>query len=184
LLLAAGSSALAASFAHADDSRELAPAVLVPLVVKVADYDRHFAERANGNVRVLVVYRDGDAASVSEARDIVAVFENTEKIGGLAHQERSVAFVGANALASRIREDQISIVILSKGLGSEAAGIAHELDGIDTLSVSVDPVDVLHGIVLGVDVIGGKATLVVRLAQARRQNVAFEAAFLKLARIE
>jgi hypothetical protein len=184
LFLVGASTSLAGSAARAADSRELAAAQLVPLIVKVADYDRHFVERANGKVRTLVVYRDGDTASVTNAREIVHVFEKTGKIRGLSHVERAIPYVGANALASRIRDDQIALVIISTGLGSETAAIAHELDGIDTLSVAVDPDDVPNGIVFGVDARAGKSTLVVRLAQARRQNVAFEAAFLKLARIE
>ena len=173
-----------ASVARADGSREVGAATLVPLIAKVADYDRHFVARASGNVRALVVYRDGDTASVQKAHDIVSVLGKTEKISGLSHSERAVPYVGANALAARIRDDQISLVIISTGLGAEASAIAHELDGIDTLSVAVDPDDVSKGIVLGIDARAGKNTLVVRLAQARRQNIAFEASLLKLARIE
>jgi hypothetical protein len=174
----------AGAVARADDSRELRPKQLVPFVVKVADYDRHFVARANGRVHTLVVYRDGDAASVSTARDLIAELGKSQKIGGLAHDERAVPYENANALASEIRAEQIAIVIISTGLSNEAGAIAHELDGIDTLSVAVDPDDVKQGIVFGVDARGGKSTLVVRLTQARRQNVAFEAALLRLARIE
>jgi hypothetical protein len=184
LCVAGGSVAVAGSGARADESRELAPALFVPMIVKVVDYDRHFAERANGKVRALVVYRDGDTASVTTSHEIVRLLGKTEKIRGLSHTERAVPYVAANALASQIRDGQFSLVIISTGLGSEAAAIAHELDGIDTLSVAVDPDDVSNGIVLGIDARAGKSTLVVRLAQARRQNVAFEAALLKLARIE
>ncbi len=169
---------------RAEETRELRPAQLVPLIVKVADYDRHFVARANGRVRVLVVYRDGDSASVSTAREIVADLGKTVKIAGLAHDERTILYEGPNALASQIRSEQTSIVIISTGFGDEAVAIAHELDGIDTLSVAVDPDDVSKGIVFGVDARAGKPTLVIRLSQARRQNVAFEASLLKLARIE
>lgn len=174
----------AAAVVRADDTRELGPALFVPLIVKAADYDRHLGARANGRVHTLVVYKDGDAASVGEAHDLVVELGKSQKIGGLAHDEHAVPYQGANALASEIRAEQISIVIISKHLSSEAAAIAHELDGIDTLSVAVDPDDVSNGIVLGIDARAGKPRLVVRLAQARRQNVAFEASLLRLARIE
>lgn len=175
---------LAGASARADESRTLGPAQLVSFVVKAADYDRHFVTRANGHLHTLVVYKDGNAPSVSTARDVVSALAMTEKIAGLAHDQRAVPYEGANALASEIRSEQIAVVIISSGLGSEATAIAHELDGIDTLSVAVDPNDVPKGIVLGVDARTGKPTLVVRLSQARRQNVAFEASLLKLARIE
>ena len=166
------------------ESRELAPAQLVPLIVKVAGYDRHFVGRANGHLRAVVVYRDGDVASVSTARETVRVLEKTGKISGLAHEQRAIQYAGANALATQVREGQTALVIVSTGLSAEATAIAHELDGIDVLSVAIDPDDVSSGIVFGVDARAGKPTLVVRLAQARRQNVAFEASLLKLARIE
>ncbi len=181
--LSAALASLAAT-ARADDTRELGPAVFVPLVVKAADYDRHFAARANGRVHTLVIYRDGDIASVTDAHDLVTELGKSQKIGGLAHDERAVPYQGANALAAEIRSEQIAIVIISRNLSNEAGAIAHELDGIDTLSVAVDPDDVSKGIVLGVDARAGKPKLVVRLAQARRQNVAFEASLLRLARIE
>jgi hypothetical protein len=176
--------AFAAAFARADESRMIGPAQLVSFVVKAESYDRHFGSRANGHVHTLVVYKDGSAPSVTAARALVSALANTEKIGGLAHDQRAVPYEGANALASEIRSEQIAIVIISSELGSEAGAIAHELDGIDTLSVAVDPDDVPKGIVFGVDTRAGKPTLVVRLAQARRQNVAFEASLLKLARVE
>ncbi len=170
--------------ARADDARMLGSAQLVSLLVKAVDYDRHFAARANGRVHTLVVYRDGDIASVSTAHDLVTELQKSQKIGGFVHDEHSIPFENANALAAQIRSEQIAIVIISRNLSSEASAIAHALDGIDTLSVAVDPDDVSQGIVLGFDARNGKSTLMVRLAQARRQNVAFEASLLRLARIE
>ncbi|MEO8878435.1 MAG: YfiR/HmsC family protein [Polyangiaceae bacterium] len=172
------------SRAQADDSHLPSAAVLVPAMVKVADYDRHFLARANGLVRTLVIFHEGDLASEKSAIEIVSVLAKTGKIAGLAHEERAEPYPGANALASQIRSEQSAILVLATGFGNDAPAIAHELDGIDVLSVAVDADDVPKGIVFGVDARAGKSTLVIRLAQARRQNVAFEASLLKLARIE
>lgn len=174
----------AATTSRAEDQRLPEPSVLVRTVTKAAEYDRHLAARANGHVRTMIVFRSGDAASEKTAHDLARFFGSTEKIAGWAHEESVDRYSGANALAAEIRSQQVSIVVLSTGLGDEAPAIAHELDGIDVLSVAVDPDDVPKGIVFGVDARAGSPTLVIRLAQARRQNVAFEASLLKLARIE
>jgi hypothetical protein len=51
------------------------------------------------------------------------------------------------------------------------------------LTVASSAQDVENGIVLGFDVISGKPKLVVSLTQARKQNVAFNAAVLKMMKV-
>lgn len=157
---------------------------LAPFVVKAADYDRHFVARAGGRVEILVTFNSGDAASETAAKNIARDLGSAGKIAGLAHDELVEPYAGAEALAAEIRATQTAILVVSTGLAGEIHSIAHELDGIDVLSVAVDPEDVARGIVLGLDTRGAKPKIVVRLTQARRQEVAFEASFLSLARIE
>lgn len=177
--------AVAAFCAAADVAAAPTPAsTLVPALVKATAYDRQFSSKAAGRVRIYVVYNSGESSSERAAQDLLRELAKLPKIAGLAHDENAVAFAGAYTLAASVRSEQISVVILSTGLSGEVASVAHELDGIDVLTAALDPDDVARGIVFGVDATGGKQKLVVKLAQARRQNVAFEASLLSLARVE
>ncbi|MGH7282649.1 MAG: YfiR family protein [Polyangiaceae bacterium] len=157
---------------------------LVPFVTRAADYDRHFVARAGGRLEILVTFNASESTSEVAAKEVASAFGKAEKIAGLAHDERVEPYVGAESLAAETRSTQTAIVIISTGLGGEVRAIAHALDGIDVLTVALDPDDVSRGIVLGLDTREAKPKILVRLAQARRQDVAFEAAFLSLARIE
>lgn len=184
LLVTSLAALVVVSFDSAAHAAVTQPSALVPFFVKAADYDRHFASKAGSRVQVLVTYNAWNNASESTARDLAKNLGNIAKIAGLSHDDHVEPYAGAEALAIEVRATQTAIVIVSSGLGGEAASIAHELDGIDVLSVAVDPDDVARGIVLGLDARDAKPKILVRLGQARRQDVAFEASFLALARIE
>lgn len=169
--------------AHADAGDTPATS-LVPFLVKAADYDRHFASKAGGRVEVLVTFNAGEPTSHAMANEIAKELGRAGKIAGFSHDERVEPYTGAEALAAEVRSTQTAIVVVSTRLGGEAPAIAHELDGIDVLTIAADPDDVARGIVVGLDQRAAKPKIVVRLAQARRQDVAFEASFLALARIE
>ena len=166
------------------DSGATPATALVPFLVKAADYDRHFASKAGGRVEVLVTFNAGEPTSYAMANEIAKELGRGGKIAGFSHDERVEPYSGAEALAAEVRSTQTAIVVVSTRLGGEAPAIAHELDGIDVLTVAAEPDDVARGIVLGLDQRAAKSKIVVRLAQARRQDVAFEASFLALARIE
>src|SRR5262245_36040928 len=79
--------------------------VLVPvglqaeLVAKVAAYDKNFPARAGDRVHVLILTRAGDAESVRTAAHMEAALRGINDIGGLPHDETTLAYPGAKALA-------------------------------------------------------------------------------------
>ncbi|HEX7664287.1 MAG TPA: YfiR family protein [Polyangiaceae bacterium] len=157
--------------------------VVVRTAVKAADYDRHFAAKVQGKAHVAVVYNAGEATSEAAAKAALAELSNTGKIAGFAHDEELVAYPGADVLAAEVRSKSYSVVVLAPALGSEMPGLAHALDGIAVLTVALDPADVSRGAVFGVDVASGTPKMTIAQAQARRQDVAFEASLLKLANV-
>lgn len=153
------------------------------LLAKVAAYDRAFPARARGKALCLVLVKPGDAESERIGEQIVSELHVLPHIGGLSHDEEVVRFASPQALADLCRERSPAIVYLSARLSEAVAPIATALNGISVLTVAVTAPYVPSGAVLGFDSESGKPRLVVNLAQARRQGVAFKPELLKLARV-
>jgi hypothetical protein len=153
------------------------------LVAKIAAYDRNFAARAGERAHVLIVDKPDDADSARSATHFEAALHELPDIGGLAHDEAIVPWHGAAGLADQVRSRHAAIVYFAPDFAPEIGAIRSALDGVDVLSVAAVPDYVPQGIVLGFDLVSGKPKLLVNLAQARRQHVAFMAEILKMAKV-
>jgi hypothetical protein len=166
-----------------------AAAVTVPaalqgqLVGKLAAYDRNLAARAGAAVRVLVVHQPGNAESLSVAERVTSELSALRVIAGMNREVRSIPFRGPAALAEACRAEKIAIVYLSAGLEADATAIGAALDGRDILTIGASSAHARQGAVVAFDLQEGKPRILVNLVQAKRQNVAFSADFLKLAMI-
>lgn len=173
------------AWAHAVVADEVA--VPVPLqaelVAKVAAYDKNFAARAGDKARILLVVKKGDAESTSFGKHMAAALGELPTIGGLAHEETVLPFAGAAELATTCKTRRASIVYLGPGLAPDIEAIRAALDGVNVLSVAAAAEQVPRGIVLGFDLISGKPKILVQLTQAKKQDVAFKAELLKLAKV-
>jgi len=152
------------------------------LLATVADYDKGFAERAKGKVKIALL-TSKSPESARAATQMQGVLKGLPTIGGLPHEESVVRFESGAALANLCRTDGISIVFLMPGFGSEIGDIKKSLDGVSTLSVASVGSYVEQGIVLGFDVISGKPKLLVNLPQSRAQKIAFKAELLKMVKV-
>ena len=153
------------------------------LLVKAARYDKNFLRRAGDRVHVVLVVRPDDPASVAAVAQMQAALTAFPAIDGIPHDEMIYPYDSAPALAATCRAKRASIVFISPGFSGDIGDIRYALDGIDVLSVAANPEDVARGLVLGFDLVAGKPKLLVHLSQARRQNVAFMADLLKLAKV-
>jgi hypothetical protein len=167
--------------AHAEDVAVPLP-MQVQLFSSVVDYDKGFAERARGKVKiVLLTSKNPDSGRA--ATQVQAALGRLTQIGGQPHEESTVRFESGAALANLCRSKGISVVFLMPGFQSEIADIKQSLDGVNILSVATIGAYVQQGIVLGFDVISGKPKLLVNLTQARAQKVAFKAELLKMVKV-
>lgn len=158
-------------------------ALQTELLVKVVVYDRNLRERAAGVVRILVVVRGDDPASLAAAGNVEHRLSTIDKIAGMAHQRERVVFTSAKDLATRVRERRASCVYLMPGLSSEVENIREALTGGDVISVSAIPEDVARGLVLGFDQASGKPKILVNLTQAQKQHVNLTADLLRIATV-
>jgi hypothetical protein len=152
------------------------------LVVKIAEYDRHVVARAGTRV-VAVLHRSGDAASENCASSMVRELGAFPALAGKPHREIVLDYASPAALAHRVKEEDIAILFVCSGLAGEATNVASTLSGLTVLSLGAGRSLAEKGIVVGLDLVSGRAQMVVNLRQAERQNVAFRPEFLKLARV-
>lgn len=165
------------------ESVEVPVRLQAELLAKVVAYDRNFAARARGRVKVLVLVKDGNAESERVGEQIRAELGVLGDLGGLPHVEEVVRYASKRAVADVCKTRAASVLYVSVGLSDEMSGIASALDGSSILSVAATPADVERRAVLGFDAESGRPKLVIHLDQARRQDVAFKPEVLKLARI-
>lgn len=155
----------------------------VELLAKVAAYDRNFAARAGAEARVVIVRRPSVADSERVASHVHAALRALSAIDGLPPAPSLLDWVDANAVRDAVKARRAAIVYFAPGLGDDMASIAKALDGADVLSAAASPAYVQKGAVLGFDLVSGKPKLLVNLGAARRQNVAFKAELLKIAKV-
>lgn len=171
-----------------DARRAQAEEVAVPLpmqaqlLASVADYDKGFADRAQGKVKI-VLLTSNNPDSARAAAQAQGALARIPQIGGQPHEESTVRFESGPALASRCRSNAISVVFLMPGFQGEVAEITKSLDGLSVLSVAAVGSYVQQGVVLGFDVISGKTKILVNLRQARAQKVNFKAELLKMVKL-
>ncbi len=158
-------------------------ALQVELTVKVAAYDKHFVARAGERARVLIFAKGGDDLAGRTAKALVKELASYPTIAGLPHDDEIVGYESPTALAAACKKRRAAIVYLTPGLGSALPAIRAALDGVDVLSVTAVADHVPKGAVLGFDLVSGKTTLLVNLAQAKKQNVEFKVGILKMMKV-
>jgi hypothetical protein len=143
------------------------------LLYMIAAHDLNLPARSGGEVRTLVVTKSTDDSSLAAAQFKAAATAKSA-VAGLPHVVRIAPFTTAPALAEACRSNRLSIVYLTPGFsGLEAAAIARALEGGSVLTVAAAPAMVKRGAVLGFTLVSGRARLLVNLAQAAKQRVAF-----------
>jgi hypothetical protein len=177
--LLAVAAALAPRGAQADD-------VPVPinlqaeLLFMIAAHDRNLPARAGAEVRTLILVKGTDD-SARAAAQFKATASAKPKVAGLPHVEETLTFTTAGAVAEACRSKGIAVLYLAPGFtAEEAAAIGKALEGGSVLSASASPALVKKGVVLGFDLVSGRAKLLVDLTQAARQKVSFGADVLGL----
>ena len=153
------------------------------LIAKLAGFDRNFAARAGGRAVIVIAAMAGDAESMSAALEVKAAFSRLPTVGNLPHEELIVTYSNAAALAQAVRSKRAALVYLGPGFDKQISAIREVLSSLDVLSVAAIPGYVPAGIVLGFDLVSGRPKLLIQIAQARKQNVAFPASVLSLMKV-
>lgn len=174
--------AFCARWARAEDL--IVPArVQAALVGKVASFDRNFSARVKERVTIAVVVKSSSSDSERAAAQMLGAFREVGPIAGLPHEELRVQWTDASSLAAFCADRKVAIVYLTPGFDKEAAAIAKALEVSRVLTVAGTLSYIKEGLVLGFDLVSGRPKLVVNLASARRQGIAFDSGFLAITRV-
>jgi hypothetical protein len=153
------------------------------LMAKVAGFDRNFSARAGSKAVVLLVTAPGDTDSARAALAMKSALSELPKIGDLPHEEEIVSFTNANALADLVRSKRAAIVYFGPGFGKHVPAIRDAFSTVSVLTVGAVAEYVPDGIVLGFDLVSGHPKLLVKLEQARKQQISFPASVLSLMKV-
>ena len=157
--------------------------VQAELLAKVAGYERNFASRAGDRAIVLLPSKASDPSTVRAAHQFASALGGVARIGPVAHEEVEFEYASAASLADLCRARRAAIVYFGPGFGANIPAIAAALTGVSVLSVTATAEDVPSGVVLGFGLEGGKPKLLLNLAQARRQDVAFRPDLVRLSTV-
>jgi hypothetical protein len=182
LLLALAIGLFTAPLALGQASGVPAP-VQAELITKLLPYDRNFEARAGAVVRTIVLVKPGSVRSRIAAEAFKSALSNLDRVGGHRHEERIVAYEGAAALVKQCKSERIAVVYVTPDFDGELDGLGRALSGVDVLTVSAVPDYVSRGVVLGFELVSGKPKILLDLPRAKRQNVDFSAAVLRLMKV-
>lgn len=159
---------------------EIPAALQAELITRLAAYDKNMKARAGDRVNITVVVKAGDADSERSAAQLVSALGRIEKVGALPHDETTLAFSSATALAESCKAGRTAVVFVNPSLAAEVEAIRTALDGVDVLTVAPSADMTRRGVVLGFELVSSRPKLSINLAQAARQNVSMPAEILKL----
>jgi poly(3-hydroxybutyrate) depolymerase len=159
------------------------PGVQVSLIAKLVSYDKNFAARAGERARILIVTAKGDSDSARTAGQVKAALAETDRVGGVPHDESVTEYTDTEALAKACRDQRAAIVYLMPGLGGEVEAIGRALDGVSVLSVGAVGGYASKGAVIDFFIDGGKPKIALNLAQARKQQVALAPEVIRIMKV-
>jgi hypothetical protein len=153
------------------------------LLSRVAAYDKNLEQRAGDDpIELLVLRKPQEPRSVGAAEQLQSALGELPLFAGRAHRLAIADFAGAAGIAQLCRDRRISVLLLTPGFGpDEVSEIARALDGANVLTFSPVAAHVRRGAVVGFDLVSGRSKILVNLAQAGRQRVAFRSDLLNLA---
>jgi phosphoserine phosphatase len=155
----------------------------VELMAKVVKYDRNAAARMENGCKLLIVRRANDNASSSAAKQVKTEIGKLDDIAGEVVSISEHDFVDAKTLMKKCEDGGADIVLFTPGLSDAVPSIASAFSDTNLLTVSLLASDVNAGVVLGFALESSRPTIVVHLAQARRQSVDFSARLLAIAKV-
>lgn len=183
LAASVGVALLVLSGVASSQSARIPASTQAALLTKVASFDRNFAARAGQRAVVIVVKAPDDKDSEHDATAIAAALGEVPTIGNVPLEVTVVTYRGAPALAELVRAKRAAIVYFGSGFSREVAAIRDAFAQVSVLTFGVVPEYVPSGVVLGVDLVSGRPKLLVNLAQAQKQQVAFPASVLNLMKV-
>jgi hypothetical protein len=169
--------------AYAAEEVTVPPRVQAQLMAAVVSFQTNLNFGADGAVQILVLTKDGDAESDRLAHQLTAALGDMKKIMRRPHRETIEPFRTGAALVTACHDRRISVVYVAPGLGPAVPEIVQALRGSAVMTVGAVATYVSRGIVLGFDLVSGRAEMLFNPTQMRALNAQFPASIFQLMRI-
>jgi hypothetical protein len=168
---------------YAAEEVTVPPRVQAQLMAAVVSFQTNLNFGPDGAVQILVLTKDGDAESDRIAHQLTAALGEMKKIMRRPHRETIEPYRTGAALATACHDRGISVVYVAPGLGSVVPEIVQALRGSAVMTVGGVATYVQRGVVLGFDLVSGRAEMLFNPTQMRALNAQFPASIFQLMRI-
>jgi YfiR/HmsC-like len=155
----------------------------VEMSVKVIEYAQEPRVQEADVLRIGILVKTRGSESARAGIQLKAAFDRSPAIAGRPHEQSLIAWSAPAALVDEVRRRNLAIVYLTPGFDTEVAAIARAFHGLPVITIAAIDGYVRDGALLGFELVSGRPKMIFNLAQARKQEVVFRSAVMKLMRI-
>jgi len=172
--------ALTTTFSAAAEEPTVPLQLQVDLTVKLLAYTR---DPPADVLHIGILTKTRSAESLRFATELKIAFDRVDAIAGRPHDQAILEWAGPATLADETARRGLYLLYVTPGLDSEVPVMARALEETPLITVAASDSYVPSGAILGFELVSGHPRMVFNLTQARKQNVTFRAAVMKLMRI-
>lgn len=164
---------------------EVAPALAIPLFLKIITYDESFQPEQLDGIQLLLLYDRSDAHSYSQFVEAQEFFEKNKalKVNDLDIHFQPVQFPDLAEAAANLSPSKYSILITTHLQKSKLLAVAKARENRQLHSFSFDPESVTMGISVSVRPREKRNAILVNLKQAKAEGSRFGARLLRMCEI-
>jgi YfiR/HmsC-like len=155
----------------------------VDLTVKVLEYAQQPALKEASVVHIGILIKPESAESRSFGAELRAVLDRVETIAGRPHDQSVVVWADGASLLGEAKRRSLAVLYLTPGLDAEVPIVARALQASPVITVAASEAYATLGAILSFELVSGHPKMLFNLGQAKRQDVVFRAAVMKLMRI-
>lgn len=156
------------------------------LILRILSYDRNLAQRASGQVTVLVTFREADASSRQESDRITAAINAMGRrttVANMPARAVAVPFTDAAALRAAAERESAVALYVCQGLGGSTRAISAATRAAHLLSLTGERSGLEQGLAVGLVANGSEVQLVVNLPAVEAEGARLDATVLRLAEV-
>jgi hypothetical protein len=155
----------------------------VDLSVKVIEYAQEPPAQSADVVRIGIVFKADSPESSRAATELKVAFDRVPTIAGRPHEQAVLQWKGATSTVEEFKRRNLMVVYFTPGLDSEVPAAARALQGVRCITIASVDSYVRSGALLGFELVSGHPKMVFNLGQAKKQEVVFRSAVMKLMRL-
>ena len=151
--------------------------------MKVLSYADQPPLQLADTIHIGIVVKAGRAESSRFGLELKAALDKVGTVAGRPHDQVLVTWAGPSDLVEQSAKRRLLVLYLAPGLDAEVREIAHALEGVQLITMAASDSYVPNGCILGFALVSGHPKMVFNLGQAKKQDVTFRAAVMRLMRI-